>query len=127
MALGDGNTDDTASINKCLQQYSGQDVIIFFPQGSYIVTDTITIPKGSKIVGEVWSQIMATGSKFQDMMNPHAMFKVGNVGDVGSMEIQDMLFTVKGPTAGAVLMEWNIQASSQGAAGMWGTWCMTFL
>lgn len=117
---GDGKTDDTAGINKCLQQYSGQDVIIFFPQGSYVVTDTVTIPRGSKIVGEVWSQIMATGAKFQDMKNPHVMVKVGNAGDVGAMEIQDMLFTVKGPTAGAVLVEWNIQASSQGAAGMWG-------
>ena len=48
------------------------------------------------------------------------MVQVGNVGDVGSVEIQDMLFTTKGGTAGAVLMEWNIQASSPGSAAMWG-------
>jgi len=30
-----------------------------------------------------------------------------------------MLFSVKGATAGAILMEWNVAASSQGSAGMW--------
>lgn len=30
-----------------------------------------------------------------------------------------MLFTVRGATAGAVLVEWNTYQSSQGAAGMW--------
>jgi hypothetical protein len=31
-----------------------------------------------------------------------------------------MLFTAKGPTAGIVLMEWNLKATAPGAAGMWG-------
>jgi hypothetical protein len=43
------------------------------------------------------------------------MVKVGNTGDVGSVEIVEMLFTVKGPTAGAILMEWNIKADAQGS------------
>lgn len=42
------------------------------------------------------------------------MVRVGNKGDVGKMEIVEMLFTVKGSTAGAILMEWNTAASSQG-------------
>jgi hypothetical protein len=38
------------------------------------------------------------------------------------MEIQGLLFTTKGPTPGAVLVEWNIQAdpTAQGSAAMWG-------
>lgn len=48
------------------------------------------------------------------------MLKVGNVGDVGSMEMQDLIFTTQGPTAGAILVEWNIQAKSAGSAGLWG-------
>lgn len=51
--------------------------------------------------------------------NPKVMLSVGNPGDVGSVEMQDLLFTTVGPTAGAVLVEWNLQASSQGAAGLW--------
>lgn len=46
------------------------------------------------------------------------MVQVGNRGDVGTMEIVEMLFSVRGGTAGAVLMEWNVAASSQGAAAM---------
>jgi hypothetical protein len=59
--------------------------------------------------------------KFQDMSNPHVMVKVGSSGgETGTVEIQDLLFTVQGPTAGAVLVEWNINAKTPGAAGMWG-------
>ncbi|OAA70752.1 LysM domain protein [Akanthomyces lecanii RCEF 1005] len=35
------------------------------------------------------------------------------------MEIQDLLLTVQGPTAGAVLMRWNIVEDKQGVAAMW--------
>jgi hypothetical protein len=35
------------------------------------------------------------------------------------MEISDMLFTVQGPTAGAILMQWNIRETKQGSAAMW--------
>jgi hypothetical protein len=35
------------------------------------------------------------------------------------MEITDMLFSVRGATAGAILMEWNVAAVSQGKAAMW--------
>jgi hypothetical protein len=31
-----------------------------------------------------------------------------------------MMVTVKGPTAGAVVIEWNVAESSLGSAGMWG-------
>ncbi|EDN10761.1 predicted protein [Histoplasma mississippiense (nom. inval.)] len=39
--------------------------------------------------------------------------------DRGDVEIQDLLFTTKGPTAGAVLVEWNIKATCSGCASMW--------
>ena len=48
------------------------------------------------------------------------MLRVGKPGDKGSVEIQDVLFTAVGPTAGLVAMEWNIKADPQGAAAMWG-------
>lgn len=31
-----------------------------------------------------------------------------------------MLFTATGPTAGAILVEWNVHESTQGSAGLWG-------
>jgi hypothetical protein len=38
------------------------------------------------------------------------MLRVGRPGDVGSVELQDLIFTTQGPTAGAILVEWNIKA-----------------
>lgn len=48
------------------------------------------------------------------------MLKVGNAGDVGDVEMQDLLFTTQGPTPGAILVEWNIKARSPGTAALWG-------
>lgn len=78
------------------------------------------MPPGAKIVGACWSQIVATGPKFADMNNPKVMLRIGYDGEFGSVEISDMLFTVRGPTAGAVLVEWNLAAAEQGGAAMWG-------
>jgi len=117
-AKGDGSTDDTAAINAVLAAQAGKS-IVWFPAGTYIVTDTIFIPCESKIVGEAWSQIMASGAKFADMNNPKVVVKVGNPNDAGVIEITDMMFTVRGGAAGAVLVEWNAKESSPGSAAMW--------
>lgn len=119
-AKGDGVTDDTVVLNSILSLGANMSSIIYFPYGVYVIKDTLEIPKGSRVLGQVWSQIMATGPKFEDAHSPRAAVRVGNEVDVGIVEIQDMLFTVSGPTAGAVLMEWNIHESTQGSAGLRG-------
>lgn len=48
------------------------------------------------------------------------MIQVGKEGSVGEVEMQDLLFTSRGATPGLILVEWNIKASSPGAAGLWG-------
>ena len=53
------------------------------------------------------------------MIAPQAMIQVGNVGDVGTVEISDMLFTSIGSLPGLVMVEWNVQAASQGSVSMW--------
>jgi hypothetical protein len=119
-AKGDGVTDDTTVLNSILSRGSNMSSIIYFPHGVYLIKDTLKIPKNSRILGQAWSQIMATGPKFQDLENPYVAVRVGQQGDIGIVEIQDILFTVSGPTAGAVLMEWNVHESTQGSAGLWG-------
>ncbi|KAH8816004.1 pectate lyase superfamily protein-domain-containing protein [Xylogone sp. PMI_703] len=118
-AVGDGNTDSTTTINNCIQQAASNGQVCYFPMGIYIVTNTIFVLSGANIVGESWPQIMASGGSFTELLNPTPMIQVGKLGDVGSVEISDMLFTVRPPSAGTVLMEWNIQANSQGSAAMW--------
>ena len=57
-ATGDGITDDTAAINRALDQLYCQQSntqvrrSLFFPAGTYIVTDTIKIPAYAKLYGE---------------------------------------------------------------------------
>ncbi|KAF2271266.1 pectin lyase-like protein [Westerdykella ornata] len=116
-AAGDGVTDDTAAVQLAL--YAAQGKILFVDAGSYILTSTVMVPPGSKIVGETWSQFVASGSYFQDANNPKVMIRVGKEGDVGNVEMQDIIFTTRGPTAGAILVQWNIEAVNAGSAGMW--------
>jgi len=117
-AAGDGSTDDTAAIKAIFAKYANCK-IIFFDAGTYVVSSTITIPSGTKIVGEAWSVIAGQGSAFQDESNPQPVIKVGSVGSSGPVEITDMIFSTIGPAAGAIIVEWNVHESTQGSAGMW--------
>lgn len=96
--------------------------IVFVDAGTYILTDTVVVPEGSHIVGEAWAQLAASGPKFGNAKEPKVMLRMGQPGDVGRLEIQDLVFTSKGPTPGAVFVEWNIQGfrGEPGSAGMWG-------
>lgn len=57
-AVGDGVTDDTAAINRALQQlFSVQSNTqvrrsLFFPAGTYRVTDTVVVPTYARVFGE---------------------------------------------------------------------------
>lgn len=117
-AKGDGETDDTEAIQKILNS-AKEDQIVYFDHGAYIITSTIKVPKNIKIVGEIWPMLMAHGKKFSDQKNPIPMLQIGQPGDVGSIEMSDLLIETKGPAPGAILMEWNLAESSQGSAGMW--------
>lgn len=119
-AKGDGTTDDTFVLNSILEGAANTSSIVYFPYGVYIITDTLRIPLGSRIIGQAWPQIMASGSKFGDEFAPRVAVEVGKRGERGIVEIQDILFTVRGPAPGAVLMEWNAHESSQGSVGLWG-------
>ncbi|KJR87858.1 LysM domain protein [Sporothrix schenckii 1099-18] len=124
-AAGDGATDDTAALNQALAAAANASQIVFFPYGVYVVTDTLHIPLGSRIVGQAWSTIAGRGARFQDATNPRAVVQVGRAGDAGTVEISDMLFSVIGPTAGAVVVEWNVHedtnSSAKGSAAMWNS------
>lgn len=120
-AKGDGVTDDTVILQKMFYEYANSDKIIFFDLGHYVVSDTVTVPTGIRIVGELWPVIVANGVAFQDVNNPRPVFKIGNPGDVGMVEISELMFQTKGPQVGAILMEWNSRdfVGAQGFNGMW--------
>ncbi|KAK3317422.1 pectin lyase fold/virulence factor [Cercophora scortea] len=115
----DGTGDQTLCINAFLLKAVGAKKIAYFPAGIYTVGGTVVIPTNSQVQGSSWSQIQGSGYYFGDLQHPQVVVQVGNKGDVGTMEIVEMLFSVKGNTAGAILMEWNTAAVTQGAAAMW--------
>ncbi|EKM55463.1 glycoside hydrolase family 55 protein [Phanerochaete carnosa HHB-10118-sp] len=119
-AKGDGKTDDTAALQAVFDQFSGCK-IIFFDAGVYFITNTLTIPAGTQMVGEGWSVIMGGGSAFSNMNSPTVIVQAGAPGSSGILEITDIVFTTQGPAPGAVLMEWNVNSPTQGGAGMWDT------
>jgi hypothetical protein len=77
-ATGDGSTDDTAKVQEAFNTYGSGNKIIYVDAGTYIIKNTVTIPKDAKIVGETWSQFAANGAAFSDASKPIPMFKVMN-------------------------------------------------
>ena len=87
------------------------------------MSSTLTIPAGTRLVGEAWSVIAGKGDAFQDQENPQAVVKVGEEGSQGQTEITDIVFTTVGPAAGAIVVEWNVKEPDtfKAGAGMWDT------
>jgi glucan 1,3-beta-glucosidase len=118
-AKGDGITDDTAAINNALKSAASAGQIVFFDAGTYKVTSTITIPPGSKVVGESYSVIMGAGSFFSSITSPQPVVVVGAAGQKGIVEWSDMIVSTQGATAGAILIQWNLASTSSSPSGMW--------
>lgn len=116
-AKGDGSTDDTSAIQSAIDTAAASGKILFFDQGTYKVTSTLHIPPGSRIVGEAYPAILASGAVWSDINRPMPVIEVGKPGEKGSIEWSDMLVSTQGSTPGAVLIEWNL-AGDQGS-GMW--------
>ncbi|PVH76745.1 glycoside hydrolase family 55 protein [Cadophora sp. DSE1049] len=119
-AYGDGQTDDTHNVNAILARNAGC-AITFFPAGTYLVSDTVIIPPGSRIVGEAFLAISTVGSKFSDADSPHVMVQVGSPGDSGVGQISDMLFTVADILPGYILVQVNMAGTSPGDVGFWNS------
>lgn len=118
-ATGNGKTDDTSTLQAAIDNAASSGLIVFVDAGTYLVTDTIKIPAGSKIVGESYSVIMSSGSTFADITNPVPVVQVGEAGDSGIVEWSDMIVSTQGAQAGAILIEWNLAAPASSPGGMW--------
>ncbi|KAJ6012232.1 hypothetical protein N7522_002587 [Penicillium canescens] len=118
-AKGDGKTDDTAALQKVINDAASSGKIVYFDAGTYLVTSTLKIPAGSKIVGEAYPVIMSSGSSFNNMGSPQPVVRVGASGDSGQVEWSDMIVSTQGAQAGAVLIEWNLASPSGSPSGMW--------
>lgn len=79
--VGDGVTDDTKAIQEILNEYRG---IIYFPEGTYMISDTLVWTKEARSVtfqgqGKDLTTIMLADNspKFQNPDNPYALIWTG--------------------------------------------------
>jgi glucan 1,3-beta-glucosidase len=117
-ATGNGVTDDTTALQNAINSATSAGNVVFFDAGTYLVTSTLLIPPGAKLVGESYSVIMSSGSYFNDINNPKPVVQVGTAGATGQVEWSDMIVSTQGTQAGAILIEWNL-ATSGTPSGMW--------
>lgn len=118
---GDGTTDDTKSLQAILTEAANSNKIAYFPHGTYIITDTLTIPPGSRLWGESFTELSGSGPLFKDIDNPKTVIKVGEEGDVGIAQFTDLVFTVQDVLPGAVLLEVNMAGLKPGDVGFFNT------
>ena len=118
-AKGDGFTDDTTALQNVINAATAAGKVVFVDAGTYRVTKTIFFPKGAKIVGESYSVIMSSGSFFSNINAPQPVVKVGNAGDVGTVEWSDMIVSTQGAQAGAILIQWNLASTPTASSAMW--------
>lgn len=117
-AKGDGVSDDSDIIQNIFDSVT-PDQIVFFDHGAYVISKTINVPKNIRMTGEEFPMIMVDGSSpvFSNMNSPQPAWKVGEPGDIGHVEMTDMVFETRGPAPGAIIIEWNVEGDQPGNAG----------
>ncbi|WPH02951.1 Hypothetical protein R9X50_00582300 [Acrodontium crateriforme] len=118
-AKGDGKHDDTAALQSAILLARVSNKILFVDHGDYLVSQTIYIPTGSRIVGETYSVILSHGGFFNDIHNPRPVVQIGRPGETGSIEWSDMIISTQGQQRGAVLIEYNLASSAGSPSGIW--------
>ncbi|KAF2671194.1 glycoside hydrolase family 55 protein [Microthyrium microscopicum] len=118
-ARGDGTSDDTAAIQAAVTAAAAKGSLLFFPFGTYIISDTIKVPKNSRLVGEAWTQLRATGAKFGSIGSPRPMIKIGEPGDVGLAQMSTFILDIKSSCPGLKLLEINMAGTKPGDVGFY--------
>lgn len=111
---GDNSNDDTNALQQILKDAASASKLVFFPAGVYKVTDTLTIPPGSQLIGEAWATISGFGEAFGTEGSPKAVVQVGEANSSGSASIQDMRFTVNDVSPGAIILQVNMKGANAG-------------
>ncbi|TGO44508.1 hypothetical protein BOTNAR_0808g00020 [Botryotinia narcissicola] len=116
---GDGLIDDTAALQAAIFVAVAQSKVLFLDHESYKVTRSLYIPGNTKIVGEAFPNIFAAGEYFKSLDHPQPLLQVGKPGERGATELVDFVLGTQGGTAGAILIQHNLESSTSGIGGYW--------
>jgi glucan 1,3-beta-glucosidase len=113
-AKGDGVTDDTTAIQAALAAVKAPNAVVFFPQGSYIVSATLNMQPGTALVGEVMSVITAKGgaAPWTSAATPAPLVATA---PGAAAYIVDIMFSASNNVPGCILLDW----SSTSDGGIW--------
>lgn len=126
-AKGDGQTDDTDAIQKALADTMGAHKILYFPNGTYLVSKTLKYTKKNSQGGEAWGFNWIQGQSeggtiiklkdgvFADAGRPRPIIWGGGFGSADWFHnyIQNVTFDVGRNNAGAVGL--NFYSNNSGA------------
>jgi len=105
-AKGDGVTDDTASVNAALTAAATSGGIVYFPQGTYKISNTLTISDGVKVE-------LAPGTINASVL---PVFKMGNKTTLEGSGMRGATRIVTNLTNGAVIQSINPAIAYEGIA-----------
>ncbi|EPE03538.1 glycoside hydrolase family 55 protein [Ophiostoma piceae UAMH 11346] len=117
-AKGDGVTDDTAALQAVINFATAVGKVVYIDYGVYLVTTTLSIPPGARIVGETYPMLLAAShtsalgfDSFKDPLNPQPVVQIGHyAGQPGSVELSDFVVGTQGSQPGAILIQWNLNS-----------------
>ncbi|KAK4135130.1 glycoside hydrolase family 55 protein [Trichocladium antarcticum] len=120
-AAGDGTTDDTDALNALFHTAAAADKIVLLDAGMYVVTSTLHIPAGSRIVGEAFPVLLSSGAFFASAAHPQPVVQVGAPGPAadGRIEWSNTIVSTRGAQAGAILIEFHLAAPADAPSGLW--------
>ena len=119
LAKGDGKTDDTEALQRALFDVMGQHKLLYFPNGTYLVSKTLNWSKKNSAGKDAWGKNFIQGQNvaktvirlkdatFTDPKQPASIMWCGGFGSADWFHnyIQDVTFDVGNNNPGAISLQ----------------------
>jgi glucan 1,3-beta-glucosidase len=103
-AKGDGVADDTAALQKAINEHDQ----VFLPYGTYLISSTVTLKSSTVLVGEAFSILMAKANSpaFMNANSPQPML-ITPADANAQPQLADLVLSLQGNVPGCKIIEWR--------------------